>query len=157
MTRGIARLLEAIGIGLTGSMVALLFFQVCSRYLAGYSPVWASEIAQAQFVWVCFIGFAIALERGHHVSLEYLLKRFPDRVRLVLAIISESLMLVFAVTVAYGGMVLVGRLRDSVTSGLGISVAWIYAAPVAAGAAMAMLSVARLGTLARRGRTETEP
>lgn len=144
------KLLEAVGIALAGSMVALLFFQVCSRYLAGYSPVWASEIAQAQFVWVCFIGFAIALGRGQHVSLEYLLERLPPGARRALAILSEAAMLAFAVTMAHGGVVLVDRLKDSVTSGLGISVAWIYAAPVTAGAAMTLLSAMRLIALVRR-------
>ncbi len=157
MTRYIGRSLEGLGIALAGSMVALLFFQVCSRYLAGYSPVWASEIAQAQFVWVCFIGFAIALDRGNHVSLEYLLKRLPARMRLALAIVSECLMLGFALTMAYGGVVLVARLKDSVTSGLGISVAWIYAAPAFAGIAMFILASIRLRALVRHGDTGVEP
>ncbi len=150
MVQRVNKLLENVGIILAGSMIAVLFFQVCSRYLAGYSPVWASEIAQAQFVWVCFIGFAIALERGQHVSLEYLLERLPSRARLVLAILAELSMLSFAVTMCYGGLVLVDRLKDSVTSGLGISVAWVYAAPVAAGAVMTLVSTMRLAALARQ-------
>jgi gluconokinase len=60
---------EWVTVALTGGLFAILFFQVLLRYV-GVGFVWVEELSIAMFVWLVFLGAALAFRRGEHPIVE---------------------------------------------------------------------------------------
>ena len=114
-------------------LFALLSIQVVGRYLFNWSPVWATEGAQILFVWLCFLGFASASNHSQHISLGYLHGRLPRAVRDSAKLLAASATAIGGVIVVFGGFALIEGLASAKTSGMEISVTYLYAAPVVGG------------------------
>jgi len=57
----------------------LAFAQVVARYVFGYPITWTEEISRYLFVWVVFVGAGVAERYRAHVTLDFLVSRFPPR------------------------------------------------------------------------------
>jgi len=130
--------------GLAVCLFTLLTIQVTGRYVFHWSPVWAAEGAQIIFVWLCFLGFAAAANRGEHVSIGYLHASFPKIFQTSAGALADLASITMSVVVTMGGLMLVDRLSTAKTSGIGISVSWLYAAPVVGGVLMLVFDSYRL-------------
>ena len=65
-------------------MVVLAFdlmLGVFSRYALFRTFTWYDEIARACFVWIVFLGAAVAVKRGSHFGLHLLTDMLPERAR----------------------------------------------------------------------------
>jgi TRAP-type transport system small permease protein len=125
-------------------LMCLLFFQVVARYGFAYSSVYVIETCQILFVWVCFLGIAEAYRRGAHVAFEMPFVKLPPIVGTVFAWLVHALNAVAFVMILWGGVRLTTELATSLTSGMRISVAWIYAAPVVSGALLLLILVEKV-------------
>lgn len=56
-------------------MLVIIFFQVISRYIFGYTFDWSEELSRFLFVWVVFIGSALIIGDKGHMAVQLL----PDR------------------------------------------------------------------------------
>ncbi len=80
---------EVIGSGLTIALTLIVFFQVLFRYTL-HSPLdWSEELAMFLFQWCVYIGAAIAVRRGFHYHLDLATKRFPDRLKALMALMTS--------------------------------------------------------------------
>ena len=58
--------LYIISISAIGLMLVIIFLQVITRYIFGYTFDWSEELARFLFVWVVFIGSALIIgDKGH--------------------------------------------------------------------------------------------
>ena len=71
--------------------VALSFTQVVLRYGFGRPLTWSEEISRYLFVWVVFVGAAVAARRNGHIALDFLVNRLPAAPRRGLAVIMAVL------------------------------------------------------------------
>ena len=62
-------LTEWVIVALTGALFAILFLQVLLRYV-GIGFVWVEELSIAMFIWLVFLGAALAFRRGEHPVVE---------------------------------------------------------------------------------------
>lgn len=129
----LSKLTKAVCTFLALGLFALLGIQVIGRYVFNWSPVWATEGAQILFVWLCFLGFASASNHSQHISLGYLHGRLPSAVRDSAKLLATSTTAMVGVVVIFGGVALIERLASAKTSGMEISVTYLYAAPVVGG------------------------
>ena len=53
-------------------MAAIITAQVLSRYIAGNPLTWSEELGRYIFVWMSFLGMAVAIRHGSHVALDIL-------------------------------------------------------------------------------------
>ena len=74
-------------------MTPVLFANVVSRYVFDYSLVWSPEVARYSFVWITFLGTAVALREDSHAKIDLFLERAPGRLKTYLMLIKYSLML----------------------------------------------------------------
>ena len=91
----------ALGIAgavLTVIMMVVVLYDVFRRYVLNDPTIWAFDIASFLLVYIIFLGLALALQDGSHVSVDIFLILFRDRVRRALRIIG------LALTVVYGGV-----------------------------------------------------
>ncbi|MHC1743487.1 MAG: TRAP transporter small permease [Syntrophobacteraceae bacterium] len=112
----------AIGAG----MALLIGIQVFSRYILNHSLFWAEEVGRMCLVWITFLGATAAYRRHHHVGIDILVRRLPERIQLLSGMLAWSTsMLLFGVMVVYGFR-FVGFVAHQKTAALGLPMALPY-------------------------------
>jgi len=65
-------LLYWVSVGAMAAMLVLIFTEVVTRYLLGFSFEWCEELARFLFVWTTFIGSALMMGENGHLAVEFL-------------------------------------------------------------------------------------
>jgi TRAP-type transport system small permease protein len=84
-------------------MALLITSQVLSRYVVGKPLTWSEELGRYIFVWISFLGMAVAIKQGSHVALDILLKKLTGVSQKVLMVINNCLIFFFASCLTYSG------------------------------------------------------
>lgn len=84
-------------------MVSVVTAQVISRYLFNSPFTWTEELARYTFVWVSFLGMAIAVKYGSHIALDMLARKLTGISRKSLMVFNNLLVLVFSGILTYSG------------------------------------------------------
>lgn len=119
-------------------------YQVFSRYLDVVPRfIWTEEIARYSFIWMLFLGAAIAVRTGSHFTID-LLPNLGPRMSKAVDIVVALLMLAIALLIFFGGIRFsqIGMNRISTSSG--IRLGYVYMALPISGAAMAVFLLERL-------------
>lgn len=90
--------LGTVGAVLTVVMTVIVLYDVFRRYVLNDPTIWAFDIASFLLVYIIFLGLALALQDGSHVSVDIFLLLFRGRVRRTLRLVGLVL------TVFYGGV-----------------------------------------------------
>jgi TRAP-type C4-dicarboxylate transport system permease small subunit len=97
------QLLEAIVLILMIALTALVIAGATFRYL-GHALAWYDETASIGLVWLTYFGSALAALRGAHIGVPGLVNAMPPRLRVVVTLFAEAVVLVFFVMLAYYGL-----------------------------------------------------
>ncbi|RUT32736.1 TRAP transporter small permease [Arsenicitalea aurantiaca] len=147
MTRlvdGAYRLLEVVLVLLLAGMVALVFANAAARYLFDYTIRIADELPRFMFVWLSFIGAAVAHRRGMHLGMKFIVSAMPRMSWRTLMAISEFIILCCCIMLVWGG-ILAWRINSTMlTPILGVPLAAVHAAAMVSAALMAITSTHRL-------------
>ena len=150
------RLLDLLQRVLAGLMTGLLVlftmvvaYQVFSRYV-GVIPrfIWTEEVARYAFVWMLFLGSAIAVRTNSHFTIDLLPNLNPRMSKLVDTVV-VVLMLCVELLILFGGVRFsqIGMNRVSTSSGLRLG--YVYMALPVSGAAMVVFLLERLVNVLR--------
>jgi TRAP-type C4-dicarboxylate transport system permease small subunit len=71
------KILYIVSISAIGLMLVIIFMQVISRYIFGFTFDWTEELARFLFVWVVFIGSALIIGDKGHMAVQLL----PERLK----------------------------------------------------------------------------
>lgn len=142
-------LVERVCIGLMAVLVADVFLGVYSRYVMRATFQWYDEVARLCFVWMIFLGAAVAVRRGAHFRLHLVIDRFGEVARRRVDLLVTVLVIAFAAVLVAGGVATLPLARRQVTDALEISMLWFYGALPVGGALMILFALPRLWTLAR--------
>jgi TRAP-type C4-dicarboxylate transport system permease small subunit len=158
--------LATLGLWIAGTglvlMTALIAAQVFWRYVLNDSISWTEPASVMIMGWFIFLGAAVGIREGYHLSFDVLLYVLPDRVKLVLHTVSDVVVAAFG-----GGMIWFGAELAEKTAGnklpsLGISGAFDFIPIVAGGVLVVLFSLERVARRAaglptsRFGETELE-
>lgn len=99
-------------------IVALTLVQVFYRYVLNDALSWSSELTKIVFVWMTFLGSAVAVQRRRHMRIDTIIGLLPERVQVIVDIIVFILIAVFLVVLSYHGIELVGRTSRLLTGAL---------------------------------------
>jgi len=91
----------------SSAMVISTFLQVIFRYLFNSPLFWSEELSRYCFVWVVFVGAAIAMKRGAHIGVDYFEMKLPSRFKNYLKIAVNILIIFFLVITIYQSMLVV--------------------------------------------------
>ena len=75
----------------------MMFYEVVSRSFFHTPTSWATEIINLCSYWSCFLGSAYAVRTYSHITVDLLINNVNDRLKTVLAYISNALGLLFSV------------------------------------------------------------
>ena len=121
-----------IGLGLT-VLVLFVGYSVAARYLLSRSMAFSDEFARLLFVWLVFVGSAVALGRNEHIGVGIVTTRMPPGVRRYADLITDAAILVLSSVLLWSGYLAVQSATGQRLPVMRISTAWMYAAvPVSA-------------------------
>jgi len=60
-------------------MLLIIFAQVITRYVFGYTAEWSEELARFLFVWVVFLGSALVMGERGHLAVEFIPHHFKGK------------------------------------------------------------------------------
>jgi TRAP-type C4-dicarboxylate transport system permease small subunit len=69
---------------LLAAMAALVFGNVCARYLFNASFGWVEELTRYMMIWLAYLGAGLALRHGNHVAVMLLVEALPRAPALLL-------------------------------------------------------------------------
>lgn len=120
-------------------MVVTMLLQVFCRYVLNASLSWSEELTRLLFVWLTFLGFGLAAQRGALPTIFVLGERVSDqRLARALFAIRDVMSMAVALLMAVGGFQLARRVAAMPTPALGMSTAWF---PLAVGSGGALLAI----------------
>jgi TRAP-type C4-dicarboxylate transport system permease small subunit len=101
--RCIIKTVEVVStIGIT-LIVVFTGYEICIREIFGKPTNWTNEVTSYLLVWVGLLGVVYAYDKGTHVSVDLLFRRFNERIRRFLNIITAFLILLFGLCLGIYG------------------------------------------------------
>ena len=82
--------------------------QVFFRWVLNDPLVWSEEAIQLIYVWVCYLGWAIAERKDSHIRITVLMNALPKKGQKWLQIFNHIVCIVFSVLMVFYGIKLVG-------------------------------------------------
>ncbi|ANG63198.1 hypothetical protein A8C75_12415 [Marinobacterium aestuarii] len=133
LSHNIAALLLAIS-------VALVFYQVVTRFIVGESSTWSEVLARGLVVWCVFLSAAACFRLGNMIAIEILLQNLPRRLQIIGHRVIALLTLTFLGILVWYGTLMTLRVAGQPVAMLDFSIAWFYSS-IPVGAAFAFLAV----------------
>lgn len=131
------------GIGLV-LMTAFVFAQVFFRYVMGSSLFWAEPAAVMLMGWFIFLGAAVGVKEGYHLSFDVGLMVVPESWRPWFHSLSYVVVTAFGFGMAWFGWQLAARAASGVVPGIGISRLWDFAPLIGGGILLMLFSIERI-------------
>ncbi len=120
--------------------VTLGFYQVLTRFLLDQPSTWSEVISRSAMIWCVFLGAAAGFRGGFMMSVEVIYRLLPARRLIWLEALIAVCCAIVLLVLLYYGTAMGFRVKTQMLSGLGVSIAWAYAAmPV--GAMFALVAV----------------
>jgi len=109
-------------------MVVATFLQVIFRYFFNHPLFWSEEVSRYCFVWIVFVGAAIALKHGSHIGVDYFVKYLPSRVKTILALLINCGIAVFLILVIFQSILVVQVNMSQYSPAIRIPMGLVYLA-----------------------------
>ena len=149
--------LSALGLVL---MTAFIFWQVFGRFVLNDTPTWTESLSVLLMGWFIFLGAAVGIREGYHLSFDVVLYLLPMRVKLWLYTISDLVVIAFGLgMIVFGWQLCVGTWEATLPN-LGLPGGFDYMSLIAGGVLMVLFSLERVARrlaglpTARFGETE---
>jgi TRAP-type C4-dicarboxylate transport system permease small subunit len=143
-TGGVATVaLWIAGIGLV-AMTASIAMQVFWRYVLNNSLIWTEPGSVMIMGWFIFLGAAVGIRGGYHLSFDVLLYFLPESFKPWLHALSDLAVGAFGAGMVWYGWELAAKTAPNVMPSLGISDAFNFAPLVAGGVLTVLFSLERI-------------
>ena len=121
-------------------LVITMAIEVLRRELFAYSSIWGEEIVRYSFIYLAWIGAAVAVKDRANIRIDVLMHYVPPRAKALLYVFGDLVMMTVAVIALYWSYeaVHVSAKFGSVSHGLRVSMVWFLMA-VPAGFALMIL------------------
>lgn len=126
LSRFLEKMLKALVIVANAAMLLLVFGQVITRYVFGWTPHFGEELARYLFVWVVFLSLPLVARYGGHMCIETLTSRVKGATLKTLNILADIFSIAFLSIMVWNGVRMV-MLADFQTSpAMMIPMSWVY-------------------------------
>ncbi|XWN32610.1 MAG: TRAP transporter small permease [Devosia sp.] len=111
-------------------LVTTMAVEVVRREVFAYSSIWGEEIVRYSFIYLAWIGAASAVRERAHIRIDVIYSFVGKRVKTLLYILGDLVMLAIAVLAVYWAfeVVSVSWKFGSVSHGLRVSMVWFLMA-----------------------------
>jgi TRAP-type C4-dicarboxylate transport system permease small subunit len=127
LLKGVRSVLYGFSVVAMSVMLVIIFAQVVTRYLFGYTPEWSEELARFLFVWVVFLGSALIMGESGHLAVQFLPDKFKGTaLGTVLDIVINACGYVFIGLLLTQGWKMTSIMTFQRAPGLDIPMSWVY-------------------------------
>ena len=109
-------------------MCAVMLIQIVSRYLFNMPLTWPEEVARYVFIWVVFLGAAVAFRAQAHLGMDFATAKLPPGIRKYLARAVEVLILGFFLLILYITPEVMDVTQYQRSAVIHIQMSWVYLA-----------------------------
>lgn len=102
------KLIDWLAVILLTGIFVLGLAQVFWRWVLNRPIVWSEELIQLTYVWICYLGWAIAERKDSHIRITAVMTKLPRGAQKWLQAFCHVLCIVFSVLMVYFGIKLVG-------------------------------------------------
>lgn len=121
------KVLSIFCIVLFAFMVCIGTYQIVIRYFFNNPSTVSEELLTYSFTWMALLSAAYVFGKRDHMRMGFLADKIGGRKRMILEILIECLIMVFAaVVMVYGGISIMKLTMTQVTASLGISMGAVY-------------------------------
>jgi TRAP-type C4-dicarboxylate transport system permease small subunit len=142
------RAIDALAVVLFATLFGVVLAQIGFRYLLGSPLVWSEELARYIFVWVCFLGWLMALARNDHIVITMVRDRLGAAGRTAVLVLAEVASIVLVAVLLWQGWALAVRNLTVTTVTLPFPFAVVYAIVPVAAAVIILFALTRLAHIA---------
>ena len=126
----ICRLIEILIAVALAAMVVMVFGNVVLRYAFNSGIIISEELSRWLFLWVIFLGGAVAVKEHSHLGTDALISRLPVRGKRICLAMSQLTML-YVTWLVFSGALAQTRINWAVTAPVsGASMAFVYSTGV---------------------------
>ncbi|MDR1534810.1 MAG: TRAP transporter small permease [Planctomycetota bacterium] len=136
-------------------LIIVTFLQVFFRFVVHFPAVWTEEVARMSFAWLIFLGSAVAVREGTHLTLDMLAAALPPRLRSIPRYWVLFLVLALSGVVSYAGASYCVRSAGKTAVTLPIPSNCVYLAVPVSGTIMIFFALEKLISF-RAGKGEAE-
>ena len=88
---------SALLIAITGAIL----YSVFTRYALNRPPLWSEEVPMTFFMWMTFLGLALATRRGENIRVTYFIEKLGPKQRLVLELFMHLLVIATMIVILW--------------------------------------------------------
>lgn len=125
LNKMLSRLCEFIVISVFIVMGSAILIQIVLRSV-GQSMIAMEDIALFGFFWLVFVGASVAFKEGIHVKVEFFVSWMPARVRVIIIMIADFIVLAFLILFIWSGILFTINNVQQHAMQLRISMAYVY-------------------------------
>jgi TRAP-type C4-dicarboxylate transport system permease small subunit len=146
LTALLDRIVCTVCIALFAAILVTMVLQVAFRYVLATPLTWTEEMARYLYIWACWLGAPVAMRRGNHIVIAFVLERLPGRLARAVGLVTQAAALVFLVQLLIQGTILTAKSHsvDAIT----VPIPWsaIYVAAPISALLMILLTVEAMRT-----------
>mgnify|MGYP005828112057 CR=1 FL=1 len=140
VSKGLIKLTHNLAAVLLAIAVALVSFQVFTRFVLGDPAAWSEILARGLIIWSVFLVSAAAFWYGAMISIDLFIDRLPPRLRIYGQRLVCTAVLTLLSILVWQGYLITLRVSGQQIAMLQISMSWFYAA-IPTGCAVAIVAV----------------
>jgi len=126
IVKNIEKALELLTMFFLVAMVLIIGYQIFNRYVMGVTPKWSEALSLLFMIWFSFIGMAIGVNRGIHLSIEYFVDKLSIKNKRIIYIVNDILIAIFGVIILKNGWELSMLASNTMMPALGVSRLYMY-------------------------------
>ena len=133
----------------------LVLYSVATRYFFNNPPIWGEDVPKLLFVWLSFVGGALAYMLGYNIRMMSLVERFPKPLATAVELVMRTITLGMLGTIVWYSFPILELSSSKTVLSTGISEVWTNLPLVIGAVLMAGNELVRMA-LAATGHTIAE-
>ena len=126
-------------------LTPVVFANIISRFVFGYSIAWSSEVARYAFIWLTFMGMAVALREGSHAQIDLLIQKLSPNLRKPVLIAGHIIVVILSLFLIFAGTRQTIAVWDVQAAYMRfLSMSWMYVSIPVSGLFMLFFSMSAL-------------
>lgn len=125
-------------------LVCIVFYQVFTRYVLGFTPRWSEETAVILMIWLGFITMAIGVKKASHLSISAVVDLLPKPAQKVIFYFDELAVMAFGIILFVFGKDLSAQTMSSTLPATQLSSGVLYAVLPVSGAMIIIYTIVRI-------------
>lgn len=137
-------ILENIVAILYAGIISIMFSQVVFRYVFNSPRTWAEELSRYLFIWIVYLGAAIAISRRAHLQVDYFIRYLPERFKKYLSLVLNIFIFGFLTLVLLKGLELANEYLLTPTYTMEFLSQWYFYMAIPVGSLFMFLNLLRV-------------